>query len=179
MNVVPTKAELLSQLENAKNNYILGLAALSLFATPQVYPILEQQSATFGPYTVQFRHVAGLLANIADRDIAVKEFLLMLVRALIKEPFELVKDHSAKTGQNAALKAESWYQFGRMIRNALSHNFTFEFNKYDKGLLPESWRTRTLTVAMDQQPLALSFFGYVEAWELFQEFADFARNRLT
>ena len=45
-----TKAELLSQLENAKNNYILGLAALALFANEESYPILEKSSCKFGSY---------------------------------------------------------------------------------------------------------------------------------
>jgi hypothetical protein len=32
---------------------------------------------------------------------------------------------------------------------------------------------------MDGAPLALDFFGYVEAWELFRDFNEFAQNRLT
>jgi hypothetical protein len=40
-----TKQELISQLENAKNNYILGLAGISLFTAPKAYPILEENHA--------------------------------------------------------------------------------------------------------------------------------------
>jgi len=111
-----TKAELISQLANAKNNYVLGLAALSLFATSDAYPLLEKNHASFGTYTVTFDQVAKLLQNPADRDVAVKEFLTMLLRVLIKESFELLKDYSDETSQNALFKAEDWYQFARMIR---------------------------------------------------------------
>ena len=173
-----TKPELLAQLSNARNNYVLGLAALSLFATPEVYPILEVQSASFGTYTVTFDQVSKLLRVTTDRDIAVKEFLTMLLRALIKESFELIKDYSDRSGQAMLLKSQNWYQFARIIRNCISHNFHFEFNSYDKGLLPVTWGSRTITAAMDRQPLPLTFFGYTEAWELFKEFISFASGPL-
>jgi len=173
-----TKPELSSQLTNAKNNYILGLAVLSLFATPEAYPLLDKNRATFGPYILTFEQVAALLRNPTDRDIAVKEFLNMLLRVLIKELFELLKDYCDETNQAGRFKSERWFQFARMIRNCLSHSFRFEFNSYDKSLLPVSWKSRTITLAMDGQPLSLSFFGYVEAWELFGEFDSFVDKQL-
>jgi hypothetical protein len=171
-----TKQELLNQLTNAKNNYILGLAGISLFAAPEAYPILEKSHAAFGTYTVQFAQLADLLRNPKDREIAVKEFLVSQIRALIKESFELVKDYCLSSGQETLFYAEPWYQFARMIRNCLSHSYRFEFNRYDQKLLPISWRGNTITSAMNGQNLTLDFFGYVETWELFQEFHGFART---
>jgi hypothetical protein len=103
-----TKQELLSQLENAKNNYILGLAALSLFAEEGSCVHLARSDARFGPYTVPLAQVATLLRNQTDRDIAIKEFLKMLLRALIKESFELLKAYTSDTAQEALLRGESW-----------------------------------------------------------------------
>lgn len=173
-----TKQELLDQLTNAKNNYVLGLAAISLFAEPLALEHLSKSSAAFGTYTVPFDQVSKLLDNKADRDIAVKEFLTMLLRALIKESFELIKEYSYETSQSALLKGQPWFQFARMIRNCISHNFQFEFNAYDKGLLPVAWNGKTIVLAQDGQLLPLSFFGYVEAWELFSEFNAFAGSTL-
>ena len=173
-----TKPELISQLENAKNNYILGLAGISLFGSPEAYPILEKNHAVFGTYTVDFAQVVGLLRIAGDREIAIKEFLTSQIRLLIKESFELIKDYCDSTSQIALFKAEPWYQFARMIRNCLSHNFRFEFNKYDNVLLPVSWKARTITSAMEGQHLKLAFFGYVETWELFREYQYFVQVRL-
>lgn len=172
------KNDLASQLTNAKNNYILGLAAISLFSTDESYPILDKNRANFGHYTVTFDKVADLLRKETDRNIAIKEFLTMLIRALIKESFEIIKDYCETTGQSSLLKSEVWYQFARIIRNCLSHNFKFEFNNYDKNLLPIKWKNHIITVALDGQHLELNFFGYVETWELFQEFQDFVEKRL-
>lgn len=173
-----TKPELISQLENAKNNYVLGLAAISLFSNDKAFPILDESHARFGTYTVEFRQVASLLRKPADRDIAVKEFLTSQIRALIKESFELIKDYCEGTNQSPILKAEAWYQYARMIRNCLSHNFHFHFNKYDKSILPVSWNAKTIDISLDGKPLKLSFFGYTESWELFIQYQTFVANQL-
>ena len=173
-----SKKELISQLENAKNNYILGLAAISLFSNEKALSIFEESHAAFGQYTVQFKQVKNLLSSPSDRDIAIKEFLTSQIRALIKESFELIKDYCDDTNQSSSFKTEPWYQFARMIRNCLSHNFRFEFNKYDKTLLPVSWKNRTIESSMHGQHLKLNFFGYVETWELFSEYQNFVENRI-
>ena len=173
------KQELLSQLENAKNNYILGLASLSLFAEAETYPILEKSHCTFGPYSISFCQVANLLKIPNDRDIATKEFMKMLLRALIKETFELIKNYCDDSKQVSMFTFQPFYQFARMIRNCLSHNFRFEFNKYDKTLLPVNWKGRNITATMDRSYLELTFFGYVETWELFAEMLAFVKDILT
>lgn len=172
------KSELVSQLENAKNNYVLGLAAISLFSNEKTYPILNESSASFGQYALQFKQVSGLLNQSADREIALKEFLTSQIRALIKESFELIKDYCEGTNQNPSFKAEPWYQYARIIRNCLSHNFRFEFNRHDKTFLPVAWKNRTIDSTMDGKNLKLEFFGYVETWELFIEYQGFVSNRL-
>jgi len=174
-----TKKELIGQLENAKNNYILGMAAISLFSNEKVYPILEKSEAKFGTYTIGFEQVKNLLINPTDRAIAVQEFLTSHIRAVIKESFELIKKYCDSTNQDSKFKAEPWYHFARMIRNCLSHNYRFEFNKYDKTLLPVIWRSRTIDASMNGRYLELKFFGYTETWELFMEYQKFADNKLT
>jgi hypothetical protein len=173
-----TKRELLSQLENAKNNYILGLAALALFATEDSYPLLEKASCGFGSYELSFAQVANLLRKHEDKQVAVREFMKMLLRALAKEAFELIKDYCDATNQGSSLIEQPWFHFARIIRNCLSHNFKFEFRKQDRKLLPVRWKNKSITAAMDGGYLELSFFGYVETWELFTEMDGFAKSTL-
>jgi len=173
-----TKEELFNQLTHAKNSYIMGLAAFTLFSSPESYPLLDSHLAAFGDYTVTFDQVSTLLKNPRDHDIALNEFLKVHMRTLIKESFEHIKDYCEETNQYALFKGEGWYEFARIIRNFLSHNCIFEFNKYDKERLPITWKERTITEDMDRQSLELSYFGDVETWELFEEFADFVGNRL-
>lgn len=173
-----SKQELLGQLANAKNNYVLGLAAMSLFAEPSSVEHLRKSHASFGGYTVKFDQVAALLATQADSQVALKEFLTMLLRALLKESFELVRDYAQDSNQEALFRAQPWYQFARMIRNCLSHDFHFRFTPQDLKQLPVTWSGRTIDAQLRDKPLPISFLGYDGAWELFHELEQFAGTAL-
>lgn len=173
-----TREDLANQLVHTKNNYIFGLAAFTILSSEESYPLLASHRAAFGNYTVSFDQIVTLFQNSKDRKIVLNEFLKMCMRTIIKESFEHIKDYCEHTDQYAALKSEPWYEFARMIRNFLSHNCKFEFNKYDKARLPINWGDKIITIEMDCKSLDFSFFGEVETWELFQEFESFVSQRL-
>lgn len=172
------KDALLSQLENAKNNYVLGLAAVSLFCSLETELILERNRAEFGSYVLDFSQVAALLRQEEDRNIAVHEFLKSQIRSFVKESFELLKAYCKQTGQFETFKAADWYHFSRIVRNSLSHDFKVAFRSGDEKLVPVMWGSRKIDLEMDGSDISLNFFGYVEAWELFLEFERFARAHL-
>jgi len=174
-----TKVELLSQIENVKNNYILGLASISVLSEPFAAKHLRKTRCVFGEYFVDFHQVATLLANDVDRSIALKEFTTMLIRGLLKESFEIVRAYTKATQQSQKFKAQSWFQFFRLIRNCVSHNFCFEFSKSDKDLLPVLWHGRKIDNSLDHQPLEIPFLGYDGVWDLFSELMLFVNEHLT
>jgi len=173
------KTEMLSQLENAKNNYILGLAACSLFTNEKSYSILEESHCEFSGYRIDFHQVSNMLKTAHDKDVACKEFVKMSLRALIKEAFELVRTYCKDTSQIDVLRRQAWYQFARLIRNCLSHNFQFVFKNSDRQLLPVAWRGKEIKRDMENTFLELSFFGYKETWELFRDMNDFAKTLIS
>ncbi len=91
----------------------------------------------------------------------------------MKEGHELVTDYCKREGLYSDLSAQSWWQFSRLIRNVLSHNFCFRLNDKDMKLLPLSWQGKTIDASVDGQPLMMSFFGYADAWRLFLEYETF------
>jgi hypothetical protein len=173
-----TKQELLGQLTNAQNNYVLGLAAMCLFTESASLEHLRKSHASFGGYTVQFDQVSFLLASEADRQVALKEFLTMHIRALLKESFELVRNYAEDSKQDALFRSQSWYQFARLIRNCISHDFHFRFTAHDIKEMPVTWKTRTIDANLKDKPLAISFLGYDGTWELFREMEQFAIGSL-
>jgi hypothetical protein len=174
-----TKVDLLSQLENVKNNYILGLASVSVLSESFAANHLRQSHCTFGAYVVDFQQVAELLESRPDREIALKEFTLMLMRGILKESFEVVRAYAEANQQYAKMQAQPWFHFFRLIRNCVSHNFHFEFTKSDKKQLPISWRGRTIEESLDDKPLEIAFLGYDGMWDLFSELVSFSNDQLT
>ncbi|MHA1703926.1 MAG: hypothetical protein ACTSWK_16855 [Promethearchaeota archaeon] len=172
------KKEFLSQLENAKNNFILVLASVSLFSNDKSLGELGKSNCSFGTYSLSFKQVENMMRNLKSKEIACNEFLKMGVRALIKESFELIKDYLKNTNQLDKFTKQDWYQFARILRNCLSHECKFRFNDYDKSLLPVGWKNKIINLDLDDTFLQLSFFGYVDAWELFNEMNLFVKDFL-
>ena len=54
----------------------------------------------------------------------------------------------------------------------------FQFNNYDRRILPVNWKSKTIDISFDNTFLDLSFWGYVETWELYNEMFNFVSNSL-
>jgi hypothetical protein len=156
----------------------MGLAALSLFSSGQALPLLERHAAAFGDYTVTFDQVAKLLKDKNDGKIVLAEFNKMLMRTTIKESFEHIKEYCQNTNQYPLFKKQPWYEFARIIRNFLSHNCRFIFNRFDQERLPIKWHQLQITEELQGKGLGNNVFGNIETWELFQEFEEFVENNL-
>ena len=180
MNAIPPVVRedpLADRLMTVQNNYVLGLAAITLLTSDAGRVQLKTDSAQFGIWTVQFEQVADLMAVPAHRDDAIKSFLIMLMCSLVKDTFELTRHHARRRGMLPDLRVQHWYHFARLVRNCLGHNFLFHFNVRDHALLPVHWNNCEITRVMDGQPLRLQLFGYEQAWQLFLDMRQYAIDR--
>jgi hypothetical protein len=130
---------------------------------------------------IPFSDLADLLERDPTRMAITSDFVLNQLHALIRAPFELLSDYcedydKAVPGGNLVMEfqASAWYQFARLIRHAVSHNFRFEFSERDKRRLPITWRGITLTDALDGKPLTYEAFWHKPGYELFLEMRVFA-----
>jgi hypothetical protein len=177
---IVTNAELLSQLENAKNNLVLGMAGAAMLARSDVVSMLRSSSVSFGGFSVDLEQVGHMMSNEADQKIAIREYVLGNFRALIKESFELIKAYCGETGQHAKFKAAASYDFWRLVRNSLSHDAHWRFSDNDLNqVLPITWNGRVLDASMKDQPLTLDFIGLDGLYEIHREMTDFAGTNLS
>jgi hypothetical protein len=163
MASTPLRTELAGRLMTVQNNYVLGLAALSMFATPEAIATLRNSRATMETavgtaFAVEFDQVWVSLSNPSTRDESTKAFLVMSMCTLIKDSYELTRHHAKKAGFFRSLQDQPWYHFCRIIRNCIAHNYLIEFSEKDLTLLPISWRGRTITAAMNNTELSLIVF---------------------
>ena len=140
---MPTKAVLSETLEAHSNNLRLA-SVFRLFArghdlaTPFEAIVGSQSSAAFAPSLLLLKSKTKLIQ-------AVDQLYLAMVRTAVAESFELTRDYCRNTTQTKALKAQDWFSVFRLLRNALNHNFRFEFRPEDLKLLPATWREITIT----------------------------------
>jgi hypothetical protein len=85
-----------------------------------------------------FADLADMLEQQSSRDALSSDFILNQLHALIRAPFGILQDccedydkaDSTRFLWNE-MKATPWFQFTRIVRNAISHNFHFRYNSHD------------------------------------------------
>lgn len=156
------RQELLSQLNNAQNNFMYGVAGLSLLAQANSRDSLDSLTLVFQETSFSTvsnpSHLLSVLQKSASSQVALfpsievsnhiracdgeefekcqKEFFLMLVRAFIRESFEAIKKYCDSSGSKALFEGEDWYHFGKIVRNCFSHDNLIQYNTHQKNRLP-------------------------------------------
>lgn len=156
--------EIREKLQTVKNNYALTQAGILFLAQPETPLKFEEYFSVIAehPESESFGYIRYLLHDDALLKHGVTQLRKSVLRGCLKETYELIKLYSEETNQNNILKAAPWYQFLRVIRNSLSHNFCLVFNKYDKSVLPVSWGGLTIDINMDGNELPMAGFLTIE-----------------
>jgi hypothetical protein len=130
---------------------------------------------------IPYSDLAELLQDDATQPIVTSDFILNQLHALIRAPFELLRDYcedydKAAPGHQLVqrLQKSPWYQFTRLVRNAVSHNFRYDFRDSDKKRMPITWRGITLTEDWHGKPITYETFWHKPGYELFLEMRAFA-----
>lgn len=97
-----------------------------------------------GKSPTAFQPSLQLLKNKNKLVHSIDQLYLATVRTAVTESLELTRDYCRKTKQTKNLKAQSWFTVFRHIRNALNHNFCFEFRPEDLKELPATWNSITI-----------------------------------
>ncbi len=100
----------------------------------------------------------------------------MLLRTLLKDSFEVVKNYCDISGCKTLFEKQDWYDFFRIVRNCFSHDLLIKYK--NKRNLPISWKGRNFTIDMDGMPLTTSFLGINGALELFGDMRKFVEDSL-
>ena len=129
---------------------------------------------------VPFADLADKLKS-SSRHALSSDFILNQLHALIRAPFEILRDYCENYDKSdptphlfQKMKEAPWYEYARMVRNAISHNFHFQYSKHDKKILPVTWNGITLTQEMEGQAMTYEALWHKRGYELFLEMRIFA-----
>ncbi|MBR7956153.1 hypothetical protein KDW78_19965 [Burkholderia cenocepacia] len=106
-----------------------------------------------------------------DLMATIAEYWKAARRNLIKESYEVTRLYAKAIG--VSLKTQSWYQFARMVRNCLSHDFHFRFNNYDLEQLPVSWGGKEINATLNDTDMPEDFLDPYTTWALYMEMVTF------
>ena len=140
---MPSKSVLSETLEAHSNNLRLAsvfrvLARGHDLAAPFKAIVGNKSPTAFAPSLLLLKNKTKLIHSV-------DQLYLATVRTAVTESLELTRDYCRKTSQTKVLSAQDWFTVFRLLRNALNHNFHFEFTSNDRKFLPATWRTITIT----------------------------------
>jgi hypothetical protein len=132
---------------------------------------------------VSYSDLAELLEQDPSRLSITTDFALNQLHALIRVPFELLGDYCEDYDRSLPgrmmtneLRAADWYEYARAIRNAVSHNFRFDFSKYKAEKLPITWGSNSLTADLHGMAITFESFWHKSGYELFVAMRSFAET---
>jgi hypothetical protein len=173
-----TKDDLMGIIRTEKNNYRLAYVLIIQTSQDDVMTYFLDLYRSIDP---KFKVINGIEPLVLDKKvlkIAVDQFHITILRAIVKELFEILKIYCKSTAQDDLLYSQDWYQPWRIIRNCFSHDFHFRFKNYDKKLLPLSWRGIEIREEMDGTKITTSHLSYEKIWALINEAERFVKNKL-
>lgn len=185
----PNHQQALASLQFFRSNAIISLAAIRLIDSQAVLD-LQGWAAFCSPNQLMFIPVTECggkdsthidLSQITrtfidDRDALrenLRQFWNSARRNLIKEAFEITKAYAKANSCTDLLKQQPWYQFARMVRNSLSHDFHIKFQPNDFHHLPVSWQGKTISSSMDGLSLPSDILDPYTTWILFDQIYKF------
>jgi hypothetical protein len=174
-------AELRGQLQTIKNNYALVQAGIMFLAQPDAVTKFDEYFAVVSahPEAKKFGYIRYVFESDELLALATNQLRKSVLRNCLKEMFELVKVYGLETNQIKLLRAAPWYQFLRMIRNSLSHDYWLRYKEHDLKLLPITWSGLTLTAAMDGSELPMAgFLTRVKVIELMDDVISYVEQHV-
>jgi len=181
-----TKSDILDSFDREDRSYRLAILCSDwLRDTAQFKPNAATQARgsamKIRDKWILFADLAKMLEQQTQREVITADFILNQLHALIRAPFELLRDYCEDFDKAVPtlhlqndLKNTAWYYFTKLIRNAISHNFRFEFNKQDKWRLPVTWNGITITPNMDGEAITYEALWHNSGYALFLEMRVFA-----
>jgi hypothetical protein len=181
-----TKSEILAAFEREDTSYRLAVLSTHwLRNTAPFKPSAADEarglSMRAGGRRISYSDIADKLEQ-QGREAVVSDFILTQLHALIRAPLELLDDYCddydlevPTVKLTAKLRAAPWYRFAKIVRNAVSHNFHYDFGKRDRESLPVTWNGITLTGDLQGQPVTYETFWHKPGYELFLEMRTFAQ----
>jgi hypothetical protein len=177
------KTEILKCFDKQERSYRLALLCTYWIRDTAPYkPSVSETARGFrmnvrGQW-LSFADLADVLEQQSSRDALSSDFVLNQLHALIRAPLGILEDY-CKTYDKVdptrclwqEMRATPWFQFTRIVRNAISHNFHFHYGSSDK--LPITWNGITLSREMEGQPIAYELW-HKKGYELFLEMKAFA-----
>lgn len=149
--------KLLMQISINRNRMELGIATAIMLLRPESHKYCDG-IIDFGDHQTLYCGdlLHDLFSNENKKWFYVKSITYTAITASLTTCYELLKNQCKKWGNNyyELMREQIWFNYVRIIRNSLSHDYHIQYNKKDLKLLPIKFLKYELTEGMGGKPLS-------------------------
>lgn len=165
------KHDLLNQLENVRNNYILGLGGYFMYKSGKHHDVLKNAIMLDGDDS-KFKLDSIRLLSEEDLEIAGEEFFKSTFRLFISEIKECIHQYAKKSNQMSLLYEDNHFRIARILRNAVAHDSKIDLDEHDRKALPIEFCGVVYNENMHGQPLIFEMIKPNAAMQLHEELVE-------
>lgn len=171
-------------VEGAKNIIAMAVNVSFLFtkecakeqlaSVPSEYrmELINPSGTKIGDLTVVPKEFADALVDRHFKHYVVVQLVLMAIRDSCCRPYGLIESFCKKKDCLPLMKEAPWYNYARLVRNALSHDFHISFTKANIQDDVE-WNGVTIPKEADGKLLTFEYYGSKQWLELHKQMIDF------
>jgi hypothetical protein len=178
------KRELINQLKHIHLNFEFGLACISLINDPIAIKALPSLYVNFGSEKHTHDRVISILNSTNKSDVINSFFKMVLMCSTLKDSYNAVHYYCnlEPRKQYSKLSRQPYFQYVRMIRNAMSHGYKFNFKRITperkSTLFPIEWNGKTILESDEGKKITQNKLTTDEIFKLLHELNQFVKNRL-
>jgi hypothetical protein len=184
----------LNQLRHRKNSFLLALCSVNFFKGPALDSLKGKRflfkgaSIVFDPLESERtgkRLEFEIDQLIQSRDNTPDDFnydVIQLIKSarrnFVKESFEAIRAYTEENSSSLKTNIinEPWFNYARLIRNAVSHDLHWHFSKKDIPILPVSYNAITIDISLNGQDITEQFLHVEDLLYLWIDMNDFVNR---
>ena len=169
------------ELEDYLNNKRIPLM-LSLFLTKipknSLLENLRKSNLKINDDTVDFSTLAKSLEEENQYELIIKHMINLAIKNAITDYYESILIYCKNTNQKSALQNQPWYNYSKLIRNGLSHNYQWDFSRQKQEIFPVKYKQITIDYDLDGTLLNENQMSLSTIWILIEEMENFVKTVL-
>lgn len=171
------KNDLRSDFKHIKSNYYLIFIIEILFDKPEIHDLLKKEKIEFkSGIEIKGAQYSKYLSKESSREVALDSLRKCLLRATIRESYEVIRDYCSHTNQYSEFESQPWQLYSRILRNSTSHDFRLDFDRISKRHFPVIWNSKTITLDMAGDEITFQLFSFDDCFKLLAEMELFIQD---
>ncbi len=172
-----TKKELEDYLNNKRVPLMISLVYTKI-PKEKLIESLQKSTLTINKDKVDFSSLANSLSKDNLYETIIQHMINLALKNAVTDYYESIMKYCKQTKQTDILKKQPWYNYSKLIRNGLSHDYQWDFSKQTKSIFPVTYKQTMITYDLHGTLLKENQMPLSVIWVLLKEMENFVKTHL-